>query len=120
MSNNIKQSLEEALTIAGAVGAAVVDWTSGMPLGMAGTALNMEIAAAGNTEMVRSKQRVMGALGIKDQIEDMLISLDSQYHLIRMMPSKPNLFVYLVLNRSKANLALARHKLAEIEQRVQI
>lgn len=118
VSNNVKTSLDEALTIDGAIGAALVDWKSGMALGTAGTGLNLDVAAAGNTEVVRSKHKVMGALGLKDQIEDILITLGSQYHLIRMLQSKPGLFIYLALHRDKANLALARHKLAEIEARV--
>ena len=118
--NNVKACLDEALAIDGAVGGALVDWKSGMALGTAGGGLNLDVAAAGNTEVVRAKHKVMSALGLKDGIEDILITLGTQYHLIRMLQSKPGLFLYLVLLRDKANLALARHKLADIESRVQI
>ncbi len=118
--NNVKACLDEALGIDGAIGAALVDWKSGMALGTAGTSLNLDVAAAGNTEVVRAKQKVMTALGLKDNIEDVLITLGSQYHLIRLLGSRPGLFLYLALQRDKANLALARHKLAEIETKVQL
>ncbi|SDM33083.1 hypothetical protein [Allokutzneria albata] len=117
---NIDTALKEAMSIAGAVGAALVDYESGMSLGTSGGGdwLNMEIAAAGNTEIVRSKLRVMSTLALNDDIEDILITLHRQYHLIRLMntaKSRSSLFLYLVLERDLANLALARHQLKRIE-----
>lgn len=120
MANNIEQSLSDLLNIDGAMCAALVDSDSGMALGTAGTGLNLEVAAAGNTEVVRSKYKVMSSLGLKDKIEDILISLGQQYHLIRPLNSHNNLFFYLVLNRQKSNLAMARVKLNEIETAVQL
>jgi hypothetical protein len=117
---NIETALKEAMNIEGALGAALVDWESGMPLGTLGGSkyLNLDLAAAGNTEVVRAKMRAMASLGLDDVIEDVLITLGKQYHLIRPMASAdgaPNLFLYLALDRSKANLALARHQLRRIE-----
>ncbi len=120
MANNIEQSLSDLLAIDGAMCCALVDSDSGMALGTAGTGVNLDVAAAGNTEVVRSKQKVMGSLGLKDKIEDILISLGTQYHLIRPLATHSNLFFYLVLNRSKSNLAMARVKLTEIETQVQL
>lgn len=119
---NVKESLTQALQIDGAIGVALVDFKSGMALGTAGGGpnMNLEVAAAGNTEVVRAKMKVMQSLGLKDQIEDILITLGGQYHLIRTMASKPNLFLYLALSRDKANLAMARHALHELEQSIQV
>lgn len=112
-----KESLEAAMKIDGALGVALVDVKSGMCLGTAGGTkeLNLEVAAAGNTEVIRAKLKVMNSLGLREKIEDVLITLDSQYHLIRMLKSSSNLFMYLALDREKANLAMARHQLGGIE-----
>ena len=117
---NIETALKEAMNIEGALGAALVDWESGMPLGTLGGGkyLDLDLAAAGNTEVVRAKMRTMQSLNLNDSIEDILITLGKQYHLIRLMSNADgaqSLFLYLALDRSKANLALARHQLRRIE-----
>lgn len=117
---NIETSLKEAMTIEGAIGVALVDYTSGLTLGVIGgdAAMDMNIAAAGNTDVVRAKIRTMEMLGLQDSIEDMLITLDSQIHLIRLLRGRRNgdgLFLYLALNMSRSNLGLARHQLRKIE-----
>ncbi|GAB4453961.1 MAG: hypothetical protein OHK0029_07810 [Armatimonadaceae bacterium] len=116
-------SLTTALQVNGAVACAVVDLDSGMVLGSAGGGdINLEVAGAGNSEVIRCKMNVMRDLGIDDEIVDILITLGQQYHLIRPITSKEaaGLFLYYVLDRTKANLALARHKLAEVERSIVI
>ncbi len=120
---NIDIVLKEAMQIDGAVGVALVDYTSGMTLGQAGGGtLNLEVAAAGNTEVVRSKLRTMEALGLREGIEDILITLDTQYHLIRLITDQSGigLFLYLALDKHRSNLALARRKLANLERTIEI
>jgi hypothetical protein len=117
---NIETALKEAMNIDGAVGVSLVDWESGMSLGAIGGGkyLDLDIAAAGNTEVIRAKMRTMQSLRLDDTIEDILITLNKQYHLIRLLKSSRSdqgLFLYLVLDRERANLALARHSLRRIE-----
>ncbi len=114
---SIKESLHGLNEVDGFIGACLVDSNSGMMMGAegGGPSLDLEAAAAGNTEVVRAKRKTMAALGLKDTIEDILITLGKQYHLIRPLAAKDGLFIYLVLDRSRANLALARHKLADTE-----
>nr|WP_269326619.1 hypothetical protein [Kineosporia mesophila] len=111
------------MQIDGAIGVALVDHTSGMTLGQAGgNTLNLEVAAAGNTEVVRAKLRTMDALRLRENIEDILITLDTQYHLIRLITDKSGagLFLYLALDKQRSNLAMARHKLANLERTIEI
>lgn len=111
----LNETLAEILSIDGAVAASVVDSNSGMVLGSVGSGVDMEVAAAGNTEVVRAKMKTMKALNLKDDIEDILITLGKQYHVIRPVASKEGLFYYVVLDRSRANLALARRKVLDVE-----
>jgi hypothetical protein len=116
--SNITESLNKLNGIDGFIGAALVDSDSGMTLGVlgGGGVVNMEVAAAGNTEVVRAKRKTMKNLNLRDDIEDLLISLGKQYHLVRPIKLRPGVFFYLVLDRSRANLAMARFTLADVEK----
>lgn len=112
----IKQTLDDLLTLDGALCCAIVDSSSGMMLGSLGTGVDLEVAAAGNTEVVRAKLKTMRSLGLNDVIEDILITLGKQYHLIRPLSRKEGVFIYYVLDKAKANLAMARRKLQDLEK----
>ena len=117
-----KEALAKLMEIDGVLGACIVDSNSGMMLGSDGSSgpINLEVAAAGNTEVVRAKRKTMKALNLKDSIEDILITLHGQYHLIRLLSSNDALFIYLVLDKQRGNLAMARHQLANIEKDMSI
>jgi hypothetical protein len=119
--SNIDQSLDAAARISGAFAVALVDYDSGMTLGSRGGSaeFDLEVAAPGNSDVMRSKLEVMSKLGLPESIEDILITLDTQYHLIRPIRGQADekLFFYLALNRAQANLAMARRDLRVIEQR---
>jgi hypothetical protein len=112
---NVQASLDGILSIDGGMCCALVDANSGMMLGQAGTGVDLELAAAGNTEVVRAKLKTMNSLKINDKIEDILITLGKQYHIIRPVADKPGLFFYVVLDKARANLALARRKVQDVE-----
>ncbi|MFB8240974.1 hypothetical protein ACFC58_30995 [Kitasatospora purpeofusca] len=122
---NLETSLKEAMAIEGSIGVALVDYGSGMALGSLGdsTEIDLHVAAAGNTDVVRAKMRAMELLNLHDnEIEDILVSLTSQYHLLRPLTTQSGrgLFLFLALNRSRANLAMARHQLKRIELSLEI
>ncbi|MBM7055646.1 hypothetical protein [Streptomyces durocortorensis] len=122
---NTEAALKDAMSsIEGTTGVALVDYTSGMALGTLGGGkdFNLEVAAAGNTDVIRAKLRTMEHLGLKEEIEDILITLNTQYHLIRLLKTRGGngLFLYLVLDASRANLAMARHQLKKIEAELEV
>lgn len=121
--SSLDDALQQLLAIEGATGAAIVDYGSGMALAQGGNpSFDLGIAAAGNSNVVRAKLATMRDLGVTDEIDDILITLSSQYHLINVLNTKgtSGLFIYLVLNRTSANLALARHKLKGVAAQIAV
>lgn len=109
-------SLDALNTIDGFTAAALVDSTSGLALATQGTGMDLDLAAAGNTEVLRAKIKTAKALKLNDFPEDILITLGKQYHLLRPLDRNPDMFLYLVLDRKKSNLAMARHELKVFEK----
>lgn len=117
---NLNESLQELMSIDGAQAVALVDYNSGMLLGEAGSGIDMEVAAAGNTEVIRAKIKTANSLNLNDSIEDVLISLGRAYHILRPVAATPGLFFYVVLDRAKSNLALARRKALDVEGKLEL
>lgn len=114
-------NLKDLRGIDGFIGACLVDSDSGMVYATeGGGGLDLELAAAGNTEVVRAKRKTMAALDLEDRIEDILITLGAQYHIIRPLEANDSIFIYLAVERAKANLAMARLKLKEFEKTVKV
>lgn len=116
---DIKSSLSNLMALDGAKGCSIVDYESGMTLGKEGLGIDLDLAGAGNSEVIRAKFKTMKSLGITGDIEDILISLSDQLHIIRPTAGHTGLFIYLVLDKN-TNLALARRKVLEIEKSLEI
>jgi hypothetical protein len=121
---NLETSLKEAMNIDGSMGIALIDYNSGMPLGTLTSVndLDLDIIAAGTTDFVRAKMRTLELMRLDEPIEDILVTLTTQYHVIRPVTSRSGkgLFFYLMLDKKRANLALARHRLARIERDLEV
>lgn len=117
--SDITSTLAELMNIDGAKGCSIVDYESGMTLGKEGSGVDLDLAGAGNSEVIKAKLKTMESLGIEGEIEDILITLQSQIHIIRPTASHTGLFIYLVLDK-KANLALARRKVLDVEKLLEI
>jgi len=106
-----KEVIESLMKVEGAIAAMIVDSDSGMILASKSNNFDAEIAAAGNTRVVQAKRDTMKMLGLDDQLEDILVTLSNQLHLIAPLPNNPVIFGYLVVDKAGANLAMARAQL---------
>ena len=105
--------------MAGFIGGCLVDSETGLMMAAEGGAnFDLEAAAAGNTEVVKAKHAAKAALGLDDHIEDILITLGTQFHLIRPLSNNPEVFLYVALDKKAANLGMARVQLKNVEKTV--
>lgn len=121
MKISLNDSLAQLAGIDGFIGAALVDSESGMAVGTVGgnDEFNIEIAAAVNADVFKAKIRAASEIGLADSIQDILVTLDTQYHLLSPLPQIPTLFFYLSLRRDRSNLGMARIKINEAAKNVQ-
>jgi hypothetical protein len=97
----------------GFMAASLVDIESGMTLGLKSLRPDFDLAAASayNSEMVKQKLKIMRALNLKTNLEDMLLTLGDQIHVIKLVGATT--FIYLAVDRSQSNLAIVRNVLAK-------
>ncbi len=109
--------ISAANDITGFIGACLVDADSGLMLACEGGngKLDLDSAAALNTQVVKAKLQAIEILGLKTNIEDILITLGTQIHLIRPLEKNPTIFLYVALDRKVANLGMARAQVKKIE-----
>lgn len=67
---------------------------------------DLEVASAYNSEMVKAKLKTIQILNIRTKLEDMLLTLGDQLHLIKMI--NETTFLYTAADRASTNLALLR------------
>lgn len=99
---------------------AIVDIETGECLARAGVTVTGVLETAGlvNARMLRAKMRFASDQH-HETIEDVLITLDRHYHMIRLIPCSSGLatmFIYAILDKTVANLALARRKVADVHK----
>jgi hypothetical protein len=112
--------LEGLLSFDGALSVALVDSETGMTLGTAGTGADIELAAAGASQILRARLASIKAFGSDEKIDDVLISLTSQVQIIHPLPQAPSVFTFLIGDKAKSSLAMARYKAAEADLLIQL
>ncbi|TNC50190.1 roadblock/LC7 domain-containing protein [Rubellimicrobium rubrum] len=114
-------SISDATKISGFIGACLVDGDTGLMLASEGGGkLDMNMVAALNTDFVKAKQNAIDTLGLNQDIEDILITLDKQVHLIRPLERNRSMFIYVALEKANSNLGMARIQLKNLEANLKI
>jgi len=100
----------------GFIAASLVDLDSGMTLAVKSARSDFDLTAASayNSELVKQKLKIMRTLGLSGTIEDMMITLTDQLHLIKLIG--PSTFLYLAVDKRQSNLAIVR---ASVNKHVQ-
>ncbi|UOR05424.1 hypothetical protein MUN82_21165 [Hymenobacter aerilatus] len=94
------------------VAVAVVETETGMPLAAHSNSadFDVETAAAYNTEVIKQKLKAISALKLNQTVQDILLTLTDQLHLLKLSPNAQK-FIYLAVNSRDTNLAVARQVL---------
>ena len=105
----IQEALDKiAADMSGFIAASLVDMESGLTLGTKTmrSDFDLSVASAYNSELVKQKMKIMRALNLKSNLEDMLLTLSDQLHIIKII--SPSVFLYLAAEREATNLAIMR------------
>ncbi len=109
----ILETIEKiAADMSGFIAASLVDMESGLTLGAKSNRADFDlgVASAYNSELVKQKLKIIRALNLKSTLEDIVLTLSDQIHMIRMVT--PNIFLYLAADRESTNLAIIRTAVA--------
>ncbi len=107
----LRQALELAVQVDGGLAAGVADIAGGANLATAGGGIDVVAAASGLATVLRTKLKAIALLRLAEPLEDVVVTLGTQLHLLRMVDE--HRFIWVVLDRSTANLALARFRASE-------
>ena len=104
--------------VKGFLAGSLVDANSGMLLAVTGqTKIDMIKASAGQAEVLQ----LLSMIGLDNKpLEDILFTFDNQYHIIRPLSDSQKAFLYVVLDRAKSNLGMARSEIKSIEALIKI
>ncbi|MDO6590359.1 hypothetical protein DS901_11350 [Loktanella sp. D2R18] len=120
-SDMAKVDISKLAEIGGFIGACLVDSETGLMMASDGGGdLDLEAAGAANTEVVKAKLSAIEMLGLDDHIDDILITLGKQFHLIRPLEKTPTVFLYVALDKKSANLGMARVQVKNVEKTLAI
>jgi predicted regulator of Ras-like GTPase activity (Roadblock/LC7/MglB family) len=94
--------------VSGFIAASLVDLESGMTLATKSdrSDFDLTVASAYNSELVKQKLKIMKTLGLSGSIEDMLIMLTDQIHIVKLIGT--GTFLYLAVDKKQTNLAIVR------------
>jgi len=94
--------------LAGMVSCCVFELSSGRPLAHAGASPGADDLASHGTELLTSIAGTCRAMGLGHAIPDAAITLGAHHLLLRAVPRHPGLALHAVLDKTHANLTLAR------------
>ena len=85
-----------------------------------GDAFDHEAAISANVGVARANFKAIDTLKVKDRVDDILISLGKELHLIRPLENTPKVFLCVALDKGSANPGQARVQMKKVEQSVRL
>jgi hypothetical protein len=95
--------------------ACVIDASTGMLLASAqdNPGISLPVAAAGAADIAQVLSLLTNELAHSDELEDLMVTFSDHFYLVRSLGSDPRrqLLLLVILDRSRANLAMARREI---------
>ncbi|HWM95255.1 MAG TPA: response regulator [Thermoanaerobaculia bacterium] len=115
-AETIREALERGRTLDGFLATLLVETATGTLIAAAigAKGVDLEVAAAATAEFARQKPRVEARIGLKDAVEEVLLTSKKRYYLLRPVGPGDRVFLLLILDRNRADLTSAQEELAEI------
>lgn len=107
-SNILDSYVHQLAELTGVVSCCVFELSSGRPLAHAGASPGADDLANHGTELLASIAGTCRAMGLGHAIPDAAITLGAHHLLLRAVPRHPGLALHAVLDKTHANLTLAR------------
>jgi hypothetical protein len=117
-ARNVARQLRMLTMTDGVQGSALADANDGDLLGGESRSADVDLAraAAALAPVLRAHRKAHDDMGLPGSLEEFTVSAGTCYHLVRPLLRRPNQFLFARLERSHANLALLKFKLAEAER----
>ena len=117
-AEHAKKSLAELVTIDGLLCCGIVDSSNGLLVAreQRDEDTDVERSAAACAQVLRAHRLAARSMGLPDHIEEVTVGTGTRHQLIRTVSRHPELFLFVLLNKQRSNLSLARFKLMEVEK----
>jgi len=117
-AETVREALERGRGLEGSLATLLVETATGKLIAAAigAKGVDLEVAARATAELARQKPRIDETIGLKDAVEEVLLTSTRRYYLLRPVGSEDRTFLLLVLDRSKASLTAAHEELAAMER----
>jgi CheY-like chemotaxis protein len=104
-----REILERGRVVEGAVATLLVETATGNVVAAIGSKLiDLEDTAGAMAELARRRAGVEERIGLRDALEELLVTSARRYYLIRPVGSDETHFLLMILDRRKADLTVAR------------
>jgi predicted regulator of Ras-like GTPase activity (Roadblock/LC7/MglB family) len=117
-SEHARNSLTELATIEGLLCCGIADWNNGVVVAreQRDDAVDIDRTAAACAQVLRAHRLAARNMGLPDALEEVTVGTGTRHQLMRTVSRHPELFLFVLLNRQRTNLSLARFKLMEVEK----
>ncbi len=113
-------ALGSLLALEGLLGAAIAEVTTGLVLARENRdespIVDMDRAAAACAQVLNTQRHSARQMGLPEPADEMIVTAGPRQCVMRPLPRHPGLFVVMLVDKHRTNLALARFQMRDVER----